>query len=301
MRTHHSALLIVAVVVGLGVLTPLPTKAQSVGQLFVLVTDQVGEPVTGIGPTRFKIWEDNVPKRVLSAEPETTPMKIALMVDNSDAIDHPANAISSLRNGLTAFLDELPDQHEVSLVTIGGNIRQLVDFTTDRDELRAAADGLFGAGGPTRMIEGLMETWDRRFEDDDAWPVFVFVITDGPEGSRFVSLPELNAFIGTLVARGVTVHSVLLSTRGGGAQTQIAPLLAQNTGGLHEVIAMANGLKNVLTDLATAMGDHFDDVSRRYRVLYEQPSERVGAQIQATVVGANYRLGLFTDRWMPPQ
>ena len=303
MRMHHAAVVLHTVVVALGVvaLTTPPAHAQSVGQLFVLVTDkQTGEPVTGMRPDQFQISEDAVPMRVVSAEPATTPMKIALLVDNSAAIG--AGEISSLRNGVMAFLDRLPEQHAVSLLTIGGNVLQQVDFTTDRGELRDTADGLFSVGGAAKMLEGLIETWERRFEEDEAWPVFVCVVTDGPEGSRNVTPNEFNAFASTLVSRGVMVHSVLLSTRGGGVQTQITSLLANNTGGRHTTVAAATALPDALTDLAEAIGDHFDEVSHRYRVVYERPSDTAGAKISAGVVGAGgYKLQLFADRRMPPR
>ena len=65
-------------------------------------------------------------------------MKIALMVDNGHAM-HEERAISSLRNGLVAFLDTLGPSHEIFLATIGRQIFRRVDFTTDREELRDSA------------------------------------------------------------------------------------------------------------------------------------------------------------------
>lgn len=297
---HRIHRVIVGVAVGLGVLNTQPATAQT-GELFVLVTDQqTGEPVAGMTADQFQISVGDAPRSVLSAEPATTPMKIALLVDNSDAVG--AGELNSLRNGLTAFLTELPEQHAVSLITIGGTVRQEVDFTTDRAELRDRAEGLFAGRGAAKMIEGLMETWDRRFEENDAWPVFVCVVTDGPEGSGNVTPSRFNEFAAGLVARGVMVHSVLLSTRGGGVQTQITSILANNTGGVHKVLASSTHLPEGLTALASAMGNHFDDVSRRYRVLYERAPDSVGAPVTAGVVGATgYRLRLFADRRMPPQ
>jgi hypothetical protein len=60
-------------------------------------------------------------------------------------------------------------------------------------------------------------------------------------------------------------------------------------------------LTNTLNELATTMGEHFDEMSPRYRLLYERPSDTPGAQMGAGVVGPNYKMQLFADRRMPPQ
>ena len=145
------------------------------------------------------------------------PMKVALLVDNSDAA---AQSLNPLRDGLSAFLDALPPEHEVGLFTIAGQVRRRVDFTTDRDELKERASGLFvDRNTGVIYIDGLVETWERRFDDDDAWPVFVALVYDGAEGSRSTQQDEFNEFAFELQMRAATVHAVLVSTRGGNVQT----------------------------------------------------------------------------------
>ena len=302
MRTHRTLRLfgMVIVTLGVGVGGALPAAAQSTGQLFVLVTDQNGQPVTGIAPEQFRVEEDGLALTVVAAQPGATPMKVALLVDNSEMIRE-TNGLTSLRNSLVGFLDAFPTQHEVGLFTIGGSVRRRVDFTTDREELRDSAEGIFAAGGGAEMIEGLLETWDRRFEEDDAWPVFVLVLTDGPETSRNVQVQEFNDFVASLVSRAATVHVVMLSTRGGNIQTQFSRNLTQNTGGLYRSIVVPTALEDVLTEVATRMGTHFDEMSGRYRLLFERPGDTPGAALAATVVGAGLTMRLFADRRMPPE
>jgi hypothetical protein len=277
-----------------------PAHAQSTGQLFAIVSDQAGAPVTGLMADSFQVHEDGVAMTMVAADPGTTPMKVALLVDNSEPIAD-SNGLTSLRNGVTEFLDQLPSQHEVGLFTIAGNVMRVVDFTTNREDLLHEADGLGNGRGGAKMIEGVMETWDRRFEDDDNWPVMVLVLTDGPESSRNVNPDEFNDFVVRLIARGAVIHTVLLETRGGGLQTQLSQNLTKNTGGLHQSINSPTGLEEALRKLATQMGSHFDDMSTRYRLVYERPGETPGARISASIVGPNYKLQLFMDRRMPPQ
>ena len=308
MRNHHAmsshtpsrflGFLTVAMVAAL-VGAP-PVSAQSQGQLFASVTTQAGEPVEGLTAESFQVQEDGAIMKILSADPGTTPMKVALLVDNSEAINA-SNGLTALRRGITEFLETLPPQHEVGLYSIAGRVAPLVDFTNDRDALLEGADGLFAGTGGAKMIEGMRETWDRRFSSEDAWPVMVMVVTDGPETSGNMNEDQFGAFTLDLLGGGAMVHVVVVETRGGGVQSQIGQNLATNTGGFYRSMNSPTALQNALTELATMMGEHFDEMSPRYRLLYERPGDTPGAQMGAGVVGPNYKMQLFADRRMPPQ
>ena len=169
-------------VVLLGLL-PIRSDAQSLGQLYIEVLTASGDAVEGLAPEHFSIINDGNELEIVSAELEDTPMTVALMVDNGDRIAQ-ANSINALREGMLAFLDTLPPQHEVGLYTVGRNVRQRVEFSTDREELRESASEIFAdSGAPMIMLDGIRETMERRLEDDDTFPVFVMMLTDGSEGS----------------------------------------------------------------------------------------------------------------------
>ena len=267
-------------------------------QLFMSVITQSGQPVPGLTAVDVRLEQAGAECTITSVEPDTDRMKIALMVDISGPA---ANAVNPLRAGLGEFLDTLPPHHEVGLFTIAGQTRRRVDFTTDRDELREAVSDLFGESNTgLALLDGLVETWSRRFEDEDPWPVFVLVIHDGPEASRSVQDREFNQFVTELIARGATVHAVLVSTRGGGLQTQVSINLTSNTGGVYNAIAAETGLSPALTDLATAMGEHHDQVKDRYRVLYECDPADAAAGISVGLVRVTGQeevaVGLYFDR-----
>ena len=306
MKNHHTTrshrvsrwagVLAIAVVATLSAASS--ARAQSQGLLFASITDAAGDAVPDLTPQDFTITEDGVAMTILSADPGTAPMKIAVLVDNSDAI---GNGVSALRNGMTEFLNVLPSQHEVAMYSVAGNVMQMVDFTTDRDELRDAADGLFNRGGAANIVEGLRDTWERRFEGDEAWPVILLVITDGPEGSGNINPDRFNAFVQEMAGQGAMVHTVILENRLGSVQSQISRILSQATGGMHRSINSATALVETLSEFAATMGAHFDAMSGRYRIAYERPGDTPGAKIGAGIVGPNYKMQLFADRRVPPQ
>ena len=162
-------------------------------------------------------------------------------------------------------------EHEIGLFTIAGQTRQRVGFTTDREALAAQVSGLFVeryAGA--LLVDGLLETWDRRFDEEDAWPVFVLVVHDGPETSSWQDR-QFNEFILDLMTRGATAHSILVSTstRGGELQTAVSTSLAENTGGFYTSLAAPTALTRALTELARTMAAHYDEAKNRYRVVFE--------------------------------
>ena len=257
-----------------------------------------GAAVEGLTPDLFSIMNDGNELEIVSAELEDTPMTVALMVDNSDRIAR-ENSINALRDGMLAFLDTLPPQHEMDLYTVGRNVRQRVEFTTDRDELRESASKVFAdRGAPMIMLDGIRETMERRLEEDDTFPVFVMMLTDGSEASSNYSDNAYQRLINNLRLQGVTIHVIILTSRGGSATTQYAQNLVDNTGGQYQAIAIPTGFAPALTDLATRMGDHFDNVAKRYRVVYEIP-ESAGPQISVSVQSPGSQMQVFPDRRMP--
>ena len=148
------------------------------------------------------------------------------------------------------------------------------------------------------VLDGVRETWERRFEDVESFPVFVMVVSDGTESSSNYGDDEYAELVNTLVSSGITVHGVVLSTRGGSLITQVMLNLTENTGGVYEGISAATGLEEALENLANRMNDHADSVSARYRVIYEAPATR-GDSISAGVRRSGVQVSLYGDIRMP--
>ena len=283
---------------------PAGAAAQLLGQVFVEVTRQsTGEPVLDLSPDDFEVSENGRSGGILSANLDTDPMKIAVLIDNGDRILE-TNALNPLRAGLNGFLDTLAPQHEVSLVTIARSVQQRVDFTTDRAALKEGVGLLFpDRGAGARLLDGVRETWDRRFEEDDPFPVMVLVLTDGTEASGNYNDNEYADLLNPLIANRVTVHAVMLATRGSVRAQQRLPQYAfsivENTGGLLENFVAPTGYENVLRRLAERMNAHYAVVSKRYRLIFERP-DPPGMRLSVSLTGNDLAFSLYMDRRMPP-
>ena len=277
-------------------LVPARSAAQ-IGQLFVEALDASGQPILGLTAEDMVVSVDDEQVPVESAVFANGPMKIALLVDHGNQLNE-ANGTNALRDGLNAFLDTLPPQHEIGLFSIARSINRRVDFTDDRDELREGVGLIFAeSGAPAVLLDGVNETWERRFDEEDTYPVFVLVLTDNSEGSGNWNDDEYSELLYTLVGSGVTVHTVVVMTRGGSNVSNTALNISQFTGGLYLNINAVTGLEDQLTDLATRMGEHFDQVSNRYRVLFNWPPDTSVSLGISSQPGAAIRL--FPDRRIP--
>ena len=287
----------VFIVVTLVAASSVPANAQQYSQIYIEVLDGSGQPLPNLQPSDFQVRRDETEVTIVSAVLDDAPMKIALLVDNGGLIGV-GNALIPLRDAMATFLDTLPPEHEVGLFTIGRSIQRRVDFTSDRGELADSAAGIFpDSAAGTVFLDGIRETWERRFDEEDTFPVLVVLATDNAEISSNYTDNQYSSFVNDLIANGVAVHVVLFSSQGGSAITQYAVNLTQNTGGLYSVVAAATALPEAMTELATQLGDHFATTSKRYRVVYEVP-DPPGDSISAGV-RASGTVRLFVDRRMP--
>ena len=132
---------------------PVAVEAQAVGQLFIEALDAEGRVVPDLTVNDFVVFEDDTRVDIVSAE-RLGPMKVALLVDNSDRMSELA-AFYPLRDAIAAFLDTLGPEHQVALFTIARSVQRRVDFTMDRGALRAAAAAMgLDSGGGGLLLDG---------------------------------------------------------------------------------------------------------------------------------------------------
>ena len=110
-------------------------------------------------------------------------------------------------------------------------------------------------------------------------------------------------FINRLRAAGVIVHVVHWYVRGrdtDGSVSGLAPDLAGDTGGRYTSVVIATAMAEAMAALATDMGIRHDDLSSRYRVVYERPDppgDTVTVRVERAGIGLTR---LFPDRRLDP-
>ena len=232
---------------------------------------------------------------------DTASPKVAMLVDRGHGMNQ-SGADAALRSALTAFVDTLAPQHEIGIITIAPQVLRREDFTTSREDLKDAISGIFTEHETAaKLMDGMFETWDRRFEDDDLFPVFVLVVAEGADDSSYFSQDEYFEFLTDLLRRNGTIHAVALS-RGlsipGSALPQLSQHMAENTGGSYQFINQVTGLSGALTEVAEQINDHAAQIAARYQILFEAPEQQ--SQVSVRLSRAGLSLQLFADRRLPP-
>jgi hypothetical protein len=263
-----------------GVLVAAPVFPQSKNavktatrQVFVSVLDRSGAPVLDLHPADFHLTETGVPREVVRAGLAKSPMRVVLLVDNSDAV---GPALNFLRAGLLAFLDTLPPEHEVMIVSTGRQLRVRVPPTLDRKKLNDIANGLFTDGGAGSMlIDSLLEIDDRFLKKaDDRWPVFVIISSDGVETSAGAHEKQFNQWSLAMAGRGIIAHAIVLKFKGnGGLPEMVAMNVTENSGGHYDFINTGNSLPDKMKALASLMADDYKQASMKYQVEYATDSK----------------------------
>lgn len=201
MHNHSRSLSLTALAV-VGVLVSVPAAPQAGAQangktrdIYVTVTDKSGAPVKDLAITDFTIREDNQSREVLAVGPATTPMRIALLVDNSQATQPLTN---ELRQGLTGFIGAIfkasPDS-VMSLATFGDRPTPVQGFTNAAPILTRSAQKIFPVtGSGAYLVDAVLDAAKELRKDPASRQLIVaFVDEAGEEFSNASRQQALDA------------------------------------------------------------------------------------------------------------
>jgi von Willebrand factor type A domain len=275
MRTGlRAACLITLVPMLAAAAAPAQRRTPRVGhsrRVFVSVTDTAGAPILDLAEADFEVTEGVRTREILSCGLAKTPMRIALFVDTSDGT---ANAITQIRTGLTVFLEALPADAEVMVVSTGRQVRVRLQPTTDRKKALDLVKGLFSEGGATPLRDALLEIDERYFQKtEDRWPVFVMVTGDSAESSAAANETKFNRWLNDIPARGISAHAFALKYRGGGFPDLVAHHVVETAGGRYDFMNTANALPDKLRVLGEQIANDAKEMGRWYQVEFETNSD----------------------------
>ena len=179
------------------------------------------------------------------------PMRVVLLVDSSVAV---RPLITSFRAGLQGFLEDLPGEPEIAIVTTGGNLRVRAAPTIDREILGDAIDKFAADGGANTFFRTLLEADERFFQTaPERRSVLVILATElGLAPGRQQVPPEFQQFLDDFVARGGRAHAVIVAgpSYGNGLLAKVAEHLAWNTGGFFETVLTGSAIPKLMRTVA---------------------------------------------------
>ncbi|MBM3808165.1 MAG: hypothetical protein FJW22_08195 [Acidimicrobiia bacterium] len=226
-------------------------------------------PLTGLGPDAFVVREDNARREVLRVTAATSPLAIAILVDNTQAAhDH----IAEIRRALTSFVRALHGIGPVAIVGVADRPTILRNYTTDQKQLAQGVGKIFAMpdSGAT-LLDAIVETSNglRRREEDRA--AMVVVTTENIEFSTRHYTDVLEALAGG----GAMLHAVVLTTPGGAALNDAARHRGivldrgpKDSGGTRIDVLASQAFDTRLTELAAIL-------KSQHRIVYARPESLI--------------------------
>ena len=226
-------------------------------------------PITGPGVDAFAVREDGRAREVLRVSPATTPMPIAILVDNSQAA---RNHITEIRRALTSFVRAVEGVGPVSIIGIADRPTILADYTTDLKQLDAAIGKVFAMpGSGATLLDAIVEVskgLSRREEDR----VAIVMLTS--ENIEF-STRHYQDVLEELKKGGAQLHAVLLNTPAGASlsdesrnRASVLDRGPRESGGTRTDVLASQAFQTRMLELAGIL-------KSQHRVVYARPESLI--------------------------
>ncbi|MGB7217222.1 MAG: VWA domain-containing protein [Vicinamibacterales bacterium] len=244
--------------------------------LFISVVDGTGTPMTDIdlSQVRFRIGGR------LCASPRIElidwPMKLQVLVDNGVAA---AKSLPAITDALRAFIDELGEGIQTSLVAYAPEPRVLVQPTTNPQKLVAGLDLIAPSPRGARFVEAASQATERiASTKGDFFHTLMVITTDGPEETGGVA-GKVSRMQKRLTEHPATAH-VLMAALGdqpvvgkvaGAVQTQAGFMLTTATRGTFETVNGPAQLSAVMKEFGRKIARSNLLQTHQYRVTCDKP------------------------------
>ncbi|MDP3716528.1 MAG: VWA domain-containing protein [Acidobacteriota bacterium] len=234
--------------------------------LYVSVWDEKSRaPITGLGTDAFAVREDGLAREVLRVTPATSPMSIAIVVDNSQAA---TPTIADLRKALSAFVKSIDGIGPVALVSVADRPTILRDYTTDQTQLQDAVGRVFAMpGSGATLLDAVVEVSKGLAKRETDRAAMVIVTGENREFSN----RHYRDVLEELAKGGAMMHALVLSGPGSTAlndearnRASVLDLGPKASGGTREDILTSQAFEVKLQELAAIL-------KSQHRVVYARP------------------------------
>lgn len=159
----------------------------SVDQVFLSVSARStgGGFVNDLKPEDIMIFEDGVLQKIENFYSQQVPVKVVLLIDASGST---TAAQSQIQNAALEFVKRLGEEDQVAIITFNHEIRQILDWTNDLEEVETAMKRIY-ARGNTVLNDAIYVTFDDLLRDVEG-KTAVIVLTDGADTGSMVSFDQ---------------------------------------------------------------------------------------------------------------
>ena len=242
--------------------------------IYVAALDGKGVPVPGLTPADFVVKEDGNAREILTAAVSTTPMQIALMLDDSGV------SLGAIRQGAGQFIQTLQNKADFKIITVGGRNLTLVDYSRDPRPLYEGLQKMLAGNSRysgNYLLDGFLEETQIFIKFKAPRPVIVVVATEGEEFSNLRAEVVLDAIqqssakfyyigLGPPVTQGTS--STFTAERNADStvteaanKNTVLGSAPRNSGGRSDQALQPNGVTTVMKQIA-------DELAGQYQITY---------------------------------
>jgi len=219
---------------------------------FVTVSDDAGNPISGLTEANFSVREDGVSQTPITVETvggDGSAASVALTIDRSGSMG--GTPLQDAKSAATTFVDQLQPLDRAAVISFSSGVRVDQSFTTDKNALNTAISGL-NAGGGTALYDAVFESIN--LASSEVGRRAVIALTDGGDGGSATSLQQA---IDAAVQVGIPIYTIGL----GNANINPLEQLATETGGQFFNAPNSSDLEQVYNQIALQL-------ENQYRVTY---------------------------------
>jgi len=259
--------------------------------LLVTVTDDKGQPITGLTPEELVVLENGVAREVTRVELDQRPLTAAILVDTS----LPVGSLVRLHviDPVASFAARLPEGSVYALWTTGDRPTKTIDFTDDTALVRNALQRTPALGGNT-ILDAIVEAGeDLKKREGERSAIFV-ITGQGTEFSnrdRFQIVERAKRLADTFWAvqyrEALAGEQATLDMRI--AYEHVLGELAKLSGGLYEMTVSAMGTQRALEKVS-------QDFRAQHRLLYATVPDLKERKVEVKVArpGVKVRVAVAT-------
>lgn len=158
--------------------------------LNVRVIDRNNRPIGDIRQDELQVYENGVPQPIFSFSKEEVPVSYGLAIDTSGSLR--SQLVQVIEAGKVIINSNKPGDETFLVRFISSDkIEQVLDFTSNKDDLIDSLDNLFTEGGQTAIVDAVYVTSEhvaeyKKGDDNDRRRRALIVVTDGEDrGSQY--------------------------------------------------------------------------------------------------------------------
>jgi hypothetical protein len=285
------ALALCVLVAGFTLLASAALRGQEQFRFYMLATDASGNFVTDLTAADVAMTENGQPAEVAGIERFSLPVRLTITIDNGP---DSSNVLGNFRTGLTSFVEALPEDMQVTIVSTAPQPRTVLQPTTDRAQILQGIGRVANDSERARFSEALVEYAARVGKDKpDHIPVLLMLSTTGLEVSN-VQDAAIASAIKTLIGRGAPVYvfktvsqqnnTTALERLDTGRQKVIGEMASKATGGRYEGIRVPTRLHEALPELGQQLAVMHRAHTSQHLVTVTRPAG-ISGQLQNPAFG----------------